>query len=137
MMTSSALELQKAVFGALAGDPVLTGILGGSAIFDHAPARLAFPYVTFGRTSAFDWSTGTEDGNEHLFTLHVWSKARGKSQALEIVETIHRVLHDAQLTMAGHRLVNLRQEFQEVRYDDDQAVYHGIVRYRAVTEPLS
>lgn len=136
-MTSSALELQKAVFAVLNADPALTGLLGENAIHDHAPAHLAFPYVTFGRTSAFDWSTGTEDGSEHLFTLHVWSKAKGKSQAMEIVDAIHRVLHDAQLAMTGHRLVNLREEFQEVRYDEDQAVHHGVVRYRAVTEAVA
>jgi len=136
-MTSSALELQKAVFAVLASDPALTGLLGDNAIHDHAPAHIAFPYVTFGRTSGFDWSTGTEAGNEHLFTLHIWSKAKGKTQALEIVDAVHRVLHDAELTMTGHRLVNLREEYQEVRYDEDQAVHHGIVRYRAVTEEVA
>lgn len=131
---SAALELQKAVFGALTSDAALTDAIGAGRVHDHAPAELAFPYITFGRTSVYDWSTGTEDGNEHIFTLHAWSKAKGKAQALEIVTMIRRVLHDAGLAMTGHRLVNLREEFEEVRYDEDHAVYHGIIRFRAVTE---
>lgn len=134
-MTSAALELQKAIFAALGGDDPLTTALGGGRIHDHAPANVAFPYLTFGRTSVFDWSTGTEDGNEHIFTVHVWSKAKGKAEALEIMDLVRSVLHDSGLAMEGHRLVNLRQEFEEARFNEDLAVYHGIMRFRAVTEP--
>ena len=65
--------------------------LVGTRIFDHAPANVAFPYITFGRTSVYDWSTGTESGTEQLFTLHVWSKAKGKKEVLEIMELAARV----------------------------------------------
>ena len=34
-----------------------------------------------------------------------------------------------------HHLVNLRHEFSEARLDPDGDTFHGIVRYRAVTEP--
>lgn len=136
-MTSAAIELQKAVFAALAADEALTTKLGGARIYDHAPASVAFPYLTFGRTSVFDWSTSTESGDEHIFSVHVWSKAKGKSEALEIADIVKQVLHDASLAMDTHRLVSLRQEFEEVRYNDDHAVYHGTVRFRALTEPIN
>ena len=133
-MTAAAAELQKAVFSALAGDAALTAALGGGKVFDHEPAGTAFPYVTFGRTSVYEWSTATERGTEQLFTLHVWSKARGKAEALAILELIGAVLHDAPLALEGHALVNLRQEFAEVRHDEDLDLYHGLARFRAVTE---
>lgn len=75
-MTAPAVELQKAIFAALKQDGPLTALLGGEKIFDQVPPKASFPYVTFGRTSLYDWSTGTESGTEQLFTLHVWSKAR-------------------------------------------------------------
>lgn len=134
-MTSAATELQKAIFAALSGSAPLTAAMGESRIHDHAPAHVAFPYITFGRTTIHDWSTSTEDGTEHIFTVHVWSKEKGKAQALEIIEIARTVLHDTDLALEDHRLVNLRREFEEVRYDDDQAVYHGLIRFRAVTEP--
>jgi hypothetical protein len=131
---SAALELQKAIFAALSADTDLTALVGSRAIHDHAPANLAFPYITFGRNSASDWSTSTEDGSEHIFTVHVWSKETGKSQALGIMAVVRRVLHDASLTLSGYQLVNLRDEYADVRFNDDHAVYHGTLRFRAITE---
>jgi hypothetical protein len=133
---SSAVELQKAIFAALGGNAALTAVIG-ARIFDHAPANAAFPYITFGRTSVYDWSTGTESGAEQLFTLHVWSKGRGKKEALEIMELARGTLHDAALELEEHSLVNLRLEFSEARYDDRNEAHHGVLRFRAVTEPTA
>ena len=69
----------------------------------RAPGR-RFPYLTFGQCTARDWSTGSEDGNEHILTLHVWSQANGKKQAHEIMGAIRTALHDQPLALAGHRL---------------------------------
>ena len=107
---SSAAELQKAIFEALGANGALAAMIG-ARIFDHAPANAAFPYITFGRTSVYDWSTATESGAEQLFTLHAWSKGKGKKEALEIMELARQSLHDAPLELEGHSLVNLRLEF--------------------------
>ncbi|MEP9371017.1 DUF3168 domain-containing protein [Mesorhizobium sp. KR1-2] len=133
-MTAQAAELQQAIFATLGNDPVLTGLLGGEKIYDRAPANLPFPYLTFGRTSVYDWSTGTENGSEHLFTLHIWSKAKGKKETLEIMEAARARLDNGSLTLDTHHLVNMRLEFAEARYDDDLSVHHGLLRYRAVIE---
>lgn len=134
-MSSATAELQKAIFARLADDSALATVLGGVRIHDHAPANMAFPHVTFGRTSVYDWSTSTESGAEQLLTLHVWSKAKGKKETLEALAAIEAALAPADLGLDGFRLVNLRLEFQDIRYDEDIAVHHGLLRYRAVTEP--
>lgn len=136
-MTSAAAELQTAIYQALAGDSALVAELGGASIYDQAPASVTFPYITFGRTNVYDWSTGTESGTEQLFTLHIWSKARGKKEVLEIMELSRVRLDNASLPLSGHHLVNLRLEFAEARYDDDLAVHHGLLRFRAVTEEVA
>lgn len=133
-MTAPAAEVQKAIYEALAGDVDLVARLGGPRIYDHTPADVPFPYITFGRTSIYDWSTGTESGTEQLLTLHVWSKAKGKSETHELMDAIVARLHDAQLALDGHRLANLRLEFSEVRFDEDLTVHHGLLRFRALTE---
>ncbi|MEQ1950713.1 DUF3168 domain-containing protein [Mesorhizobium sp. CN2-181] len=133
-MTQSATELQKAIFAALGGDGALAALLGVAKIHDHAPAHVAFPYITFGRTSVFDWSTGTENGDEQLLTLHVWSKAQGKKETLAIMERAKTLLHDAPLELTGYRLISLRLEFSEVRFDEDASVHHGLMRFRALIE---
>lgn len=131
---TAAVELQKAVFAALAGDAALVARIG-DRIYDHAPASVRFPYATFGRASHYDWGTATEDGSEHIFTIHVWSRAKGRAEALAIMAAVRARLHDADLTLAGHSLVNLREEMQETRFEDDHGVHHGSLRFRAVTEP--
>lgn len=134
-MASPANELQKAVFEVLAASAALTTLLGGAGIHDHAPADVVFPYITFGRSSLYDWGTSTESGTEQLFTVHVWSKAKGKKEALDIMAAAEALLHDQALPLDGHQLVNCRLEFSEARYDEDLGVYHGLLRFRAVTEP--
>lgn len=135
-MTSPAVDLQKAIHGLLTADTALVARLGGQKVFDATPPNAAFPYVSFGRTSMYDWSTGTESGTEQLFTIHVWSKAKGKTETLEIMETIRQLVDAAPPELDDHALVNLQLEFAEVRFDDDISVHHGLLRFRAVTEPV-
>lgn len=134
-MTAPAAELQKAIYAALAGDAGLVARLGGANIHDHAPANVPFPYITFGRTGVYDWSTGTESGTEQLLTLHVWSKAKGKAETHELMAAVSALLTGPQLSLEGHHLVNLTQEFSEIVFDEDLSVHHGLMRFRAVTEP--
>ena len=134
-MTAPAAEVQKAVHAALSGDAGVLALLGSARVYDHAPPNVPFPYITFGRTSIYDWSTGTESGTEQLLTLHVWSKGKGKKEAHALVDAVGQRLNDADLALDGHELVNLRLEFSEVRFDEDQSVHHGLLRFRAVTEP--
>ena len=136
-MTGSAADLQKAIFSTLEADAALVGLLGGPKIYDRAPPNQPFPYLTFGRTSVYDWSTGTENGSEHLFTLHIWSKARGRKEALEIMEPAKTRLDGGALALDNHHLVNMRLEFAETRYDEDLSVHHGLLRYRVVIEDLA
>jgi hypothetical protein len=135
MAEVASWALQRGVYQALAGSVDLTTLLGGVRVYDDAPQSAPYPFITLGQSAVRDWSTGSEDGAEHNLTLHVWSRSGGKKQVLEILEAIRAVLHDQPLMLADHHLVNLRHEFSEARLDPDGDTFHGIVRYRAVTEP--
>jgi len=136
MAISASWDLQKSVFNSLVNDGALTVLLGGQSIFDDVPQRASYPYITFGQTSMRDWSTGTDGGKEHTVTLHVWSKGAGKNEVFEIINVICEKLHDSPLQLTDHHLINLRCEFSEARRTVDGEKIHGIVRYRAVTEPV-
>lgn len=135
-MASASLALQQSVFQALTGDAALLSLLGGARVYDDVPVRAEFPFVTFAQTSERDWSTGTEAGEEHIFTLHIWSRAHGRKETQEIIGALREVLHDQSLSLTGYRLVNLRHETSDSRREGDGETFHGIVRYRAVTEPV-
>ena len=133
-MASASWALQQAIYTSLTSDSALLALLGGVRIHDDVPERKTFPYVTFAPGTQRDWSTGTETGEEHAIVLHVWSRGGGRKEALAIIATLQDRLHDADLALAGHRLVNLRHESSDVRRDADGETFQGIVRFRAVTE---
>lgn len=135
-MPSASWSLQQSIYSALASDPGLLSLLGGPRIYDDVPQKAEFPYLTLGQSVVRDWSTGTEPGAEHLLTLHVWSRADGRRQTHEIMSALAAALHDRDLTLDGHALVNLRHEFSDARREPDGETYHGLVRMRAVTEPV-
>lgn len=134
-MPSASWVLQQAVYAAVASDVTIIALLGGARVFDDVPQRTEFPYVTLGASLLRDWSTGTDEGEEHLLTLSVWSRAAGRRQVHEVMEAVRKVLHDQPLTLLGHRLANMRHESSEARREADGDLYRGIVRFRAVTEP--
>lgn len=135
-MSSASWELQMAVHAALSANTALTGLLGGSRVYDDVPRGVEFPYVTLGESTVRDWSTGSEDGQEHVLTIHVWSRATGEREVSQIMAAVRDVLHDTALSVTDHRLINLRQDFSDARRDADGETYRGIVRLRAVTEPV-
>lgn len=135
-MPSSAWSLQQAIFNSITTDATLLGLLGGPRIYDDVPQSAAHPYLTLGQSISRDWSSVGDTGEEHILTLHVWSRAAGRKEAHQIMGAVRDCLHDRQLALTSHRLVNLRHEFSDARREPDSETYHGIVRLRAVTEPL-
>ena len=135
-MASASWALQQAIHATLTTQSALTVLLGGPHVYDHVPRGVSFPYITFGVSTERDWSTGSEDGGEHIVTLHIWSKAAGRRETDDVGDAVRGALHDQFLTLIGHRLVNLRHEFSDTRRDADSEMYHGVLRLRAVTEPL-
>ncbi len=135
-MANAQWALQQAVYSALIGDLAVTSLLGGPHVYDDVPQGKDYPYLTFGQSSLRDWSTGSDDGAEHIFTLHVWSREAGRKQVYELMAALRTALHERALAMTGFALINLRHEFSDARREPDGDTYHGTVRFRAVSEPL-
>jgi hypothetical protein len=136
-MASAGWDLQKAIHAALAADAPLTALLGGSRIYDAPPSDATFPYLAIDQIQIRDWSTGTEPGAEHMVMLHVWSRHSGKMEVHEISDAVRGALDGVLLSLDDHRLVNLRHQYSELKRDPDGETHHGVLRFRAVTEPLS
>lgn len=135
-MTSAAFALQAAMFQKLTTAADVTAALGGARIYDDVPVRGEFPYLTFGTASARDWSTGSDTGHEHFVAVNVWSRGRGRKETEAIVAAVEAALHEAALTLDGHRLINLRHEVSDIRREGDGETFAGVVRFRAVTEVI-
>ena len=134
-MTSAGLELQKALLALLRADGALEKLIEGR-VYDRVPEKAVFPYVTLGASNIYDWSTGTERGSEHLFTLNIWNRASGRKSVFTIMNIIERLLDKSVLTLVGHRVANLALQYSQARAEDNRDGYLGVLRYRAVTEEL-
>jgi len=134
-MTSANVALRAAIHQALSADGGLAAVLGGARIYDAPPRGALFPYVTLGEARLTDASSDGGTTQEHLLTLHAWSRQGGHKEAHEIAGALLQALDDAPLTPDGHRLVNLRFAVADIRRESDGRTYHAVVRFRAVTEP--
>lgn len=132
-MTTGQFAFQTALFSALNSDSNLTSTLGAS-IFDDVPDTQAvtFPYVQIGEDNTLDYSTKDLTGSETVVTIHVWSRYRGSKETKQIMDRVHTLLHDSNLSVTGHNFINMRMEFGEVRRDPDGITRHGIMRFRAI-----
>jgi hypothetical protein len=135
-MPASAASLRTAIRDALAADAPLVSLLGGAKIYDEPPRDAALPYVALGEDVIADNSTATESGDEHALTLHIWSRQGGHKEAHVIAGAVLEALVDVPLALDGHHLANLRFVVADVRREADGRTYHGIVRLRAMTEPV-
>ncbi|MBC8048821.1 MAG: DUF3168 domain-containing protein [Chitinophagales bacterium] len=135
-MSSAGFALQSGIFQGLTGNAAVVALLGGQRVYDDAPQPVTFPFITINPTTARDWSTGTEPGLEHLITIHIWSRYAGRRQIYDVSDAIRDALDGAALILDGHRLINLRHQYSDLRRDDDGETYHAALRFRAVTEPV-
>jgi Protein of unknown function (DUF3168) len=136
-MPAAHVALRAAVHAALKADTALAAVLGGARVHDEVPRDAAFPYVTLGDAGITDISTDDGEVHEHRLVLHAWSRQGGHKEAHVIAGALLSALDDAPLAPTGHRLVNLRFAMADIRRESDGRTYHAIVRFRAVTEPLT
>jgi hypothetical protein len=144
-MTASAAA--DAVFATLAAirtvllaDSTLSGWLAGDLkIVTAAPSSYPAPFISLA-PRANDWSTATEDGQEVVVDLNIWTQplsqtpetANGRS----IMGRCRELLHTAALSMASpFHCVQCRVENEVGPYQDpDGATLHGVVTVRVLVD---
>ena len=135
-MSDSIWALQRAVYQHLSADAGLQSFLGNPArIYDHAPEGAAMPYLVIGAGRATDWK-GVDRGVEHELQLLAFSRYGGRREIKDVMGAVYDALHDGELTLVGHRLVNIRFVFADTLRRTDGETYEGVMRFRAVTQPL-
>ena len=93
------------------------------------------------RTTSFNINNGTVDVTnkdssgmrELLAGGGIQTMSLSGEQLAQAIAEIHRIMHDADLTVTGHELVNLRFELTQTFLDADGITHHGVTRFRAVT----
>lgn len=130
-MALHSWELQKAIYSTLNGS--VTGIDDASvSVFDDVPEETSYPYVVIGEETANNISTNTVDAVEHTISVHAWSQYRGRREIKEIMESCYNLLHNADITVEGASLINIKHEFATTLSENDGITRHGIMRFRVV-----
>lgn len=133
---SPDLALHKALFDHLRADAALAALLGDPPrVHDETPAQPVWPLVVFGRAETRPWGGLEGEGLEHALTLTALSRFDGAEEARAILAALRARLHNADLTLDGWRLVNLRVTYGDVFRAADGRGFRAVIRLRAVTEP--
>lgn len=134
---SPLLALRAAILQALAADPALVALMGGSLRLHDEPPRAAEPvYAVFEEASARDASVDGARRHEHAVRIAVWGRAGAARPALEAAERIASVLDDAALALDGHHLVRLRVAVVEAGRDPRFRLARIVVALDGVTEQI-
>ena len=136
-VTGAESALAAAVAARLKAEPALSALLGDPArVYEAAPTQPTYPYVTVARTESRPLKADG-GGAEHRLTLTGVSRYGGPEEARALTGALRAVLDDAPLTLDGHRLVSLRVAYADVFRGSDTSTVLGLLRLRAVTEPLN
>lgn len=128
------LALQEAMFNLLDGDATLGTMIAG--VHDRVPQGSNYPYITIGDIMSQNWSSASSDGAESIITLHVYSRAGGRKETLQIMEQIHSLLHEANVSISGHSCVLSYYQRGEVDLESDGLTYHGKMVFRLLTQKV-
>jgi len=139
-MSDPGFELQKAMRAAIMADVTLKALVSDPVrLYDLVPESAPMPYIAYDEPGALEWDvTPTETdagfGHEHTVMLHVWSAYEGKKEIGAILYRLECIFRDWSASLTGHRLINIRYQFQDRLRDPDGQAYHGVIQFRAVTE---
>jgi len=130
-MSIGQFALQSTIYSTLSADNTLTSTLG-AGVYDEVLEGASYPFVSLGEETAIDYGTKDLDGGETTLNIHIWSQYKGAKETKEIMDRIHDLLHDSNLSVSGFNLINLRFEFSDILRDPDGVTRHGVMRFRAI-----
>ena len=135
-MIDSQVAVQQAIFSELKADTQLMAVIKG--VFDVVPDNQQFPYITIGDMTAIDGSTQGVDGMEITLTIHSWDQSESRLRLKQIMGDVVEILHCAELVPSGspqiHNIINVRFEYSDLFKDPDNRTWHGVQRFRIVTD---
>ncbi|MEU5950325.1 DUF3168 domain-containing protein [Micromonospora sp. NPDC047465] len=127
--------VQMALYRRLKDDPALTALATGG-VWDEVPEGTPYPYIRIGDHLSTPDNDHGGFGREVTVTIHVWTKARGNSQGQGIAGRIGELLdhRPRDLAVVGHRVVSIRQEFDQAFPDANPELRHHVIRFRIITD---
>lgn len=136
MAISARLALQKAVLAKLRGTPAIVALVGKRifdrvALGDRKPPK---PYVAVGAGETNSDDAECIEAFEVLQSIDVWSDDPGYTEAEEIGDLVRRAIHEADLTLDGYVLNEIRYRATVPSRDADGLTSLVSIAFRALIE---
>lgn len=96
-------------------------------VFDCVQKDAVYPYIVVGETNVTNKETTTSMVEDVGITLHVYSQARNRDEASQIIQFLGFVLNN-EIEIDYYSFIKSRIDTQEVITDIDQYTKHGIIR---------
>jgi hypothetical protein len=109
-------------------DDTVSGFVGGR-IGRLGEYRDASSYIEIGHTMLEPASGSSRV--QHIVSIHIWSRRGGPAELEEVLQCAERAI------VSQDSPLDLKREFSEVRYDEEQGAYHGLLRINVLSEGLS
>lgn len=134
-MSAASWPLQQALYAHLSADAGLKAEIGDPPrLYDDPPKTAAFPYVVIGEART-EPLAGLDGGFIHDIRVQIYSKHAGRREVKRIIDALYDALHEASFPIGGASLVDCRFVTGDVfRRDATGEAYHGVARFRVVTE---
>lgn len=145
-MNGPSFELQAAIVAILTADAGLKSLLGDPVRFyDLVPANAALPYGNWQSDQILDDGDDCSDGKEIFLTLDAWATnddtLGGRPRVKQILAGYEAALLGAwragTFVLPNHHLLEfgLGSPGASVMRDRDGLTAHGVITFRALTEP--
>lgn len=128
-------DLQRAMIAVIRADAALITLIGGR-VYEIAPAKVTYPYLTIGAgRDVADLAVGI-DGVETWPEIHIWSHAGSFSEIAAIDAGLQRAMKALPETLTASRLVLLDFYTSQRLRDPNGTTLHGVCTWHARLEPL-
>ncbi|MGT3739317.1 DUF3168 domain-containing protein [Staphylococcus aureus] len=126
MWVSVERYLFNKVYNKLKSNLIIQKQLDGR-VFDCVQKDTVYPYIVVGETNVTNKETTTSMVEDVGITLHVYSQARNRDEASQIIQFLGFVLNN-EIEIDYYSFIKSRIDTQEVITDIDQYTKHGIIR---------
>ncbi|HGZ9157582.1 TPA: DUF3168 domain-containing protein [Staphylococcus aureus] len=126
MWVSVERYLFNKVYNKLKSNLIIQKQLDGR-VFDCVQKDAVYPYIVVGETNVTNKETTTSMVEDVGIMLHVYSQARNRDEASQIIQFLGFVLNN-EIEIDYYSFIKSRIDTQEVITDIDQYTKHGIIR---------
>ena len=97
-------------------------------LYDHAPDDPIYPYLTYGAMRSEDISADETLLSAHTVNLHVWSRYSGRSEVVNLLAELTRILQASPLELTGAKQISANIVYTDIFRTPDARTLHGILR---------